>query len=59
MIVTATTSEIRADFERTGVLAPMYARALFERLAEAERDRDFWEDQYDTLLRDVGGVSPG
>ena len=34
-------AEMRSDFERTGTLAPMYARALFARLdrTEAENER--------------------
>lgn len=31
---------------------------LLEKLHDAERDRDFWEGQYDDLLKEIGGVSP-
>lgn len=34
--VLSTTAEMQAELERTGQLAPMYARELFTRIAELE-----------------------
>ena len=40
MSETATIAEMYADFERTGTLAPMYARALFSRLERLEAENE-------------------
>ena len=41
---TATTAEMYADFERTGTLAPMYARALFSHLSTIEAENAAMHD---------------
>lgn len=44
----AAMAEINAELDR-----------LHAALAEAERERDEWEERYEWLLGEVGGVSPG